>query len=75
VIEDVGYFITGESFEINDLISDFGYRMLESDFDGWEINEGSLGSISFDMSDRECNIYCNRRTEEQEEETVLRKNY
>lgn len=75
VIEDTGYFETGESLEINDLISDFGYRMLESDFDGWEINEGSLGSFSFNMYDRECNLYFNRRTEEQEEETVLRKNY
>ena len=75
VIEEIGYFMTGESLIINDLISDFGYAMLEMEFDGWEINEGSLGSFEFNTYDRECTLNFKRRTEEEGEETVLRKNY
>jgi hypothetical protein len=75
LIEETGYFTTGESLEINDLISDFTYAMLEMEFSGWEINEGSEGSFKFNTYDRECTLYFKYRNEEQGNETVLRKNY
>lgn len=41
---------TGDQIIIPTEFTDFGYRVLEREFSGWEINEGSNGYITLDFS-------------------------
>jgi hypothetical protein len=55
---DSGYLADGENdagdqVDIPSVFEDLGYKLLEDYFGGWEINEGSYGSIVIDFSDPE----------------------
>jgi hypothetical protein len=50
------------------VVEDFCYSALESNFGGWEINEGSDGQFDFNMDDKE--IYLNHRYNIEEYETI-----
>jgi hypothetical protein len=41
----------GESVDIPSSFEDFGYDILEKNFGGWELNEGSYGNIQLDFSE------------------------
>jgi hypothetical protein len=49
-IDENGENETGDQIIIPDEITDFGYRVLEREFGGWEINEGSNGYVTLDFS-------------------------
>lgn len=49
-IDENGENETGDQIIIPNEITDFGYRVLEREFGGWEINEGSNGYITLDFS-------------------------
>ena len=46
---------------IKDVIELLAYELLESEHDGWEINEGAYGEFRFDVTDRTIKLACNIR--------------
>ena len=64
----------GKRFPIPAPLETVCYNLLE-DFGGWEINEGSFGSILFDESEEEAYLNFVWRTEEPARDTLVRFNY
>lgn len=69
---DSGYieddFTNGDS--VPAVVSDYGYRMLENNFGGWEINEGSQGNFEIDLDRKEITLHHTSNIEETERDTV-----
>ena len=64
----------GKRFPIPAPLETVCYNLLE-DFGGWEINEGSFGSILFDESEETAYLNFVWRTEEEARDTLVRFNY
>jgi hypothetical protein len=67
-IEDYGYDEKGNSHPIPASMEDFLYNMLESNFGGWEINEGSQGQ--FEIYNKSSEIILSIGVNEEETETT-----
>jgi hypothetical protein len=69
---DSGYleddFTNGDS--VPAVVSDYAYRMLENNFGGWEINEGSQGNFEIDLDRKEITLNHTMNIEETERDTV-----
>lgn len=69
---DSGYleddFTNGDS--VPAVVSDYAYRMLENNFGGWEINEGSQGNFEIDLDRKEITLNHTSNIEETERDTV-----
>lgn len=69
---DSGYieddFTNGDS--VPAVVSDYAYRMLENNFGGWEINEGSQGNFEIDLDRKEITLNHTNNIEETERDTV-----
>ena len=69
---DSGYleddFTNGDS--VPAVVSDYAYRMLENNFGGWEINEGSQGNVVIDLDRKEITLNHTSNIEETERDTV-----
>ena len=61
----------GDSNELDSLLEDVAYRMLEKYYSGWEINEGSDGKIIFNFENKEALIEHSSRFEEGVTETYM----
>jgi uncharacterized protein DUF6878 len=48
-------------------VQDLFYDLLEDEYGGWEINEGSYGQFEWNVSDDRINLQHNIRSEEYEE--------
>jgi hypothetical protein len=58
------------SEEVPTPIRDWCYTQLESNFGGWEINEGSDGQFEFHFDDKIINLYHNYNIEENSSDTL-----
>jgi|694.fasta_scaffold91467_2 hypothetical protein len=67
-IEDYGYDEKGNNHPIPASMEDFLYNMLESNFGGWEINEGSQGQ--FEIYNKSSEIILSIGVNEEETETT-----
>jgi hypothetical protein len=55
-----------EGEPIADAIELLAYDLLESEHDGWEINEGAFGEFRFDVADRTITLGCHIRVSSSE---------
>jgi hypothetical protein len=67
-IDDYGYDEKGNNHPIPASMEDFLYNMLESNFGGWEINEGSQGQ--FEIYNKSSEIILSIGVNEEETETT-----
>jgi hypothetical protein len=67
-IEDYGYDEKGNNHPIPASMEDFLYNMLESNFGGWEINEGAQGQ--FEIYNKSSEIILSIGVNEEETETT-----
>jgi hypothetical protein len=49
--------------------------MLESDFGGWEINEGSQGYFEIDLDNKEITLNHTSNIDEQGRDTILEEDF
>ena len=54
---------------LRDLVEDVFYRILEAEHGGWEINEGSFGTFTYDVFADEITLEFNERYQEVREST------
>lgn len=58
-----------EGLELSDeterAVEDAAYAILEAKFPGWEINEGSIGTITFDIANRKAHLHHGETVESQ----------
>jgi len=73
-VEDTGYDSKDNRFQLFNEAENDCYHIL-GNFGGWEINEGSFGSISFDESEETAYLNFVWRTEEEARDTLLRFKY
>lgn len=70
-IED--YFSNGDS--VPSYVEDYCYGFLESNFGGWEINEGSQGRFLIDMDEKRIALYHTMNIEENERDTFYEESF
>ena len=63
------------SEEVPANVEDYCYRMLESNYGGWEINEGSQGTFYFDLVDRSITLHHTYNTEETDTYTLFEESF
>ena len=63
-IEDIMKFDDGNEIELTEEINNYLYDFLESSYGGWEINEGSSGTFTFHLEDKEVVISLNENVED-----------
>jgi hypothetical protein len=68
-----GTFENGE--EVPAEVEDFCYRILEDNYGGWEINEGSQGSFFFDLNEKTINLEHEYNTEESKTYTLYEESF
>jgi hypothetical protein len=73
-IEDNGYDEKGTNYPIPASMEDFLYNMIESNFGGWEINEGSQGQFEIYNDSSEIILSIGVNEEETETTTLWRGN-
>jgi hypothetical protein len=68
-----GTFENGE--EVPAEVEDFCYRILEDNYGGWEINEGSQGSFFFDLNEKTITLEHEYNTEESKTYTLYEESF
>ena len=56
-------------------VSDYCYNMLENNFGGWEINEGSQGYFEMDLDNKELTLYHTSNIDEQGRDTIVEEDF
>lgn len=56
-------------------VEDWCYRVLENNYGGWEINEGSSGQFIFDLDDLTCELDFNWNNENTECDTIYEEKF
>ena len=75
MLEGPGTFDNDITMEPNGEIEDYCYAVLENNYGGWEINEGSQGEFLFDIGDGTVECEFSWNTEDSAEELVFSKKY
>jgi len=73
-IEDTAYDVNGKQIDVTQEMKDVGYRLL-SNHPGWEINEGSTSSFTWDRHRRILIFKFAYNTEEQATEVISKESF
>jgi uncharacterized protein DUF6878 len=60
--------IESETTTVSSAIEELVYHYLDAEWDGWEINEGSFGTVTFDLGTRQILVDISVRTTEDHHE-------
>jgi hypothetical protein len=66
---------SGNSVSIGAAMEDWCYNTLESNYGGWEINEGSTGKFIFDIESRTCELEFGWNNENTECDTIYEEKF
>jgi hypothetical protein len=66
---------SGNSVNLSTEMEDWCYNILENNYGGWEINEGSTGKFIFNTEDRTCELEFGWNNENTECDTIYEEKF